>query len=99
LQNALEHGFERKQEGIIRENLEDMGNEVVIQVTDNGEGLPDNFELDKTPSLGFQIVKTLVEGDLKGQLELSNGNGLTVVVKFPKILFKGEEGWKEHVSS
>jgi two-component sensor histidine kinase len=98
LQNALEHGFEHKQEGIIRVNLEDKGNEVVIQVTDNGEGLPDDFELDQTPSLGFQIVKTLVEGDLKGQLELSNGNGLTVVVKFPKILFKGEEGWKEHVS-
>lgn len=98
LQNALEHGFEHKQEGFIQLNLEDTGDEVIIRVTDNGDGLPLDFEIDKTSSLGFQIVKTLVEGDLKGQLELSNGNGLTVVVKFPKILFKGEEGWNEHVS-
>lgn len=98
LQNALEHGFEHKQEGFIQVNLEDTGDEVIIRVTDNGDGLPVDFEIDKTSSLGFQIVRTLVEGDLKGNIEVSNGNGVTVVVKFPKILFKGEEGWNEHVS-
>lgn len=98
LQNAIEHGFEHKQEGLVRINLADEGDEVIINVTDNGDGLPPNFQLDQADSLGFHIVKILVEEDLKGQLHLENGNGLSVTVTFPKILFRGEEGWKEHVS-
>lgn len=98
LQNAIEHGFEHKQTGFVQVNLADEGDEVIINVTDNGDGLPPDFKLDQTDSLGFHIVKILVEEDLKGQLQLTNGNGLAVTVKFPKILFRGEEGWKEHVS-
>jgi two-component sensor histidine kinase len=98
LQNALEHGFEHKQEGFIRVNLADEGDQVIINVTDNGDGLPPGFSMEQADSLGFHIVKILVEEDLKGKLSLENGNGLAVTVKFPKTLFRGEEGWKEHVS-
>jgi two-component sensor histidine kinase len=98
LQNAIEHGFENKQAGFVRVNLADEGGQVIINVTDNGDGLPPNFQLDRADSLGFHIVKILVEEDLKGQLLLNNGNGLAVTITFPKILFKGEEGWKEHAS-
>jgi two-component sensor histidine kinase len=98
LQNAIEHGFENKQAGFVRVNLADEGDQVIINVTDNGDGLPPNFQLDRADSLGFHIVKILVEEDLKGQLLLNNGNGLAVTITFPKILFKGEEGWKEHAS-
>ena len=98
LQNAIEHGFKHKQEGFVRVNLADEGDQVIINVMDNGDGLPANFRLDQADSLGFHIVKILVEEDLKGQLHLENGNGLTVTVTFPKILFRGEEGWKEHAS-
>ncbi len=96
LQNAIEHGFEHKQAGFVRVNLADEGDEVIITVVDNGDGLPPGFKVEQTDSLGFHIVKILVEEDLKGQLLLNTGDGLTVTVKFPKILFRGEEGWKEH---
>ncbi|MEW5958104.1 MAG: histidine kinase N-terminal domain-containing protein [Chloroflexota bacterium] len=102
LQNAVEHGFEHKQQGFIKLNLEDTGDEVIINVIDNGEGLPANFELEQTTSLGYQIVRTLVEGDLNGQIHMANtktnGEGLAVTIQFPKSFFRGEEGWKEHVS-
>ncbi len=104
LQNAIEHGFENKQAGTIQVDLEDGGDEVMIKVTDDGEGLPEDFDLNKTKSLGLQIIKTLVEGDLKGKLQLydlkQNGHtGLAVTITFPKAGFEGEEGWKEFVSS
>jgi two-component sensor histidine kinase len=98
LQNAIEHGFEHKQNGFVRVNLVDEGDEVIITVCDNGDGLPPNFKMEQADSLGFHIVKILVEEDLKGQLLLENGNGLAVTVKFPKILFKGEEGWTDKYS-
>jgi two-component sensor histidine kinase len=102
VQNALEHGFEQRQEGFIRVNLEDNGDEVIITVVDNGAGVPDSFQMDQADSLGLQIVKILVEGDLKGQIQLNNGVddniGLDIKIIFSKNIFRGEEGWKEHVS-
>lgn len=99
LQNALEHGFEQKESGLVQVNLEDIGDEVIIRVADNGDGLPDDFDLDQPASLGWQIVKILVEGDLRGKIRLESNNGLSVIITFPKTIFRGEEGWKEHVLS
>lgn len=102
LQNALEHGFEQKKTGFIRLNLEDTGDEVIMHVVDNGDGLPLDFQLEQTTSMGLHIIKILVQDDLKGQIHFSNrgqnGEGLSVTIKFPKSIFRGEEGWKEHVS-
>lgn len=103
VQNSIEHGFEEKRAGIIRVDLEDSGDEVIITVADNGDGVPVDFNMEKTDSLGLQIVKILVEGDLKGKIELGKGldeeKGLSVKITFSKTVFGGEAGWKEHVSS
>jgi two-component sensor histidine kinase len=102
VQNAIEHGFEKKKEGIVQVNLEDNGDEVIIKVADNGDGLPGDLDLEDTDSLGLKIVKILVEGDLKGQIQLGcgldNGNGLSIKIIFSKNILRGEAGWKEHVS-
>jgi two-component sensor histidine kinase len=102
IQNAIEHGFAHKQEGLIRLNLEDSGDQVIIMVSDNGDGVPDNFKIEQSESLGLQIVKILVEGDLKGQLlsdkGTTEGTGLSIKIVFPKTSFKGEAGWNEHAS-
>lgn len=101
LQNSVEHGFESKQTGMIAINLEDSGDEVIITVSDNGDGVPDDFDFGQSNSLGLQIIKILAENDLKGSIALDKGiggDGLTVKIEFPKSIFEGEEGWKEHVS-
>jgi two-component sensor histidine kinase len=98
VQNAIEHGFERKQTGLIQVNLADEGDEVIIKVMDNGDGLPADFDVDQADSLGLHIVKILVEEDLKGQICFQNGNGLAVTITFPKNSLRGEEGWKEYAS-
>jgi two-component sensor histidine kinase len=93
IQNAIEHGIAHEKVGLIQINLEDSGDEAMISVTDNGSGLPGDFQMDQTKSLGLQIVKTLVENDLKGQLLLNNNvnndQGLSVNIKFPKTTFGG----------
>ncbi len=98
LQNGLEHGFIRTKKGQIEVNLQDGGDEVIITVSDNGDGLTEDFETTQSHSLGLQIVKILVEGDLRGKIQLNSGTGLSIKISFPKILFEGEKGWKEHVS-
>jgi two-component sensor histidine kinase/predicted DNA-binding protein len=85
LQNALEHGYERQEGGTVTVNLEDDGELVTIAVDDDGVGLPEDFDLASTGSLGLQIVRTLAEGDLKGKFELhGRDKGVSAVVTFPK---------------
>ena len=95
LQNAVEHGYERKPGGTISVNLQDDGDRVAIAVVDDGQGLPEDFSLEQADSLGLQIVQTLVQDDLKGQFELREGGGVSAIVTFPKQTLGGEEAWSE----
>jgi two-component sensor histidine kinase len=95
LQNAVEHGYERKPGGTISVNLRDDGDSVVIAVVDDGQGLPDDFSLEQADSLGLQIVQTLVRDDLKGRFELREEDGVSAIVTFPKQTLGGEGTWSE----
>ena len=84
LQNAVEHGYEGRSAGLIKVRLEDHGDEIEIIVADDGNGLPDDFSLEQTTSLGLRIVKTLVQDDLQGGLAIEEDSGVQVTVRFPK---------------
>jgi signal transduction protein with GAF and PtsI domain len=84
LQNALEHAFVGRERGTVRISLGRGPQEVVVEVTDDGVGLP----ADRPPSLGLEIVEALVHDDLHGELEFLRGSpplgGTHVVVRFPQ---------------
>jgi two-component sensor histidine kinase len=85
LQNALEHGYNRQEGGTVTVRLQDDGRKVTIAVDDDGVGLPEEFDLSQTSSLGLQIVRALAEGDLKGEFTLhSRDKGVSALVTFPK---------------
>ncbi len=86
LQNAVEHGFSGRDGGSIDIRLSENEDCMVIEIADDGVGLPHDFDLASTASLGLQIVQTLVRDDLRGQLELCNGQGVTARISFPKEL-------------
>jgi two-component system, sensor histidine kinase PdtaS len=54
-------------------------------VADNGVGLPADFDLDSTASLGLQIVRTLVVAELGGRLDITRqaAGGTKVIVDLP----------------
>jgi two-component sensor histidine kinase len=96
LQNAVEHGFEEQSLGHVRLTLQDEGDQVVVRIRDDGSGLPDDFSIDTSPNLGLQIVRTLVKEDLKGTIEMRNGDGAEAIITFPKAIYGGEEDWIAH---
>jgi two-component system, sensor histidine kinase PdtaS len=86
IQNAMEHGFEVVKQGAIRLSLVDDGDHVHLEVWDDGDELPADFDLASTPSLGLQIVRTLVQDDLHGELTLTNRDGgVSATISFPKL--------------
>jgi two-component sensor histidine kinase len=89
LQNAVEHGFERRNQGTISVDLTDDGEWVGIEIYDDGAGLPDQFDLGEDSGLGLRIVKSLVEGDLKGKFRIVGEQGVRAVMTFPKTSLGG----------
>lgn len=55
---------------------------LVLEVRDNGQGFPDDFDLDQVRTLGLRLVKSLV-GQLHGSLEYSNQHGASFRIWFP----------------
>jgi two-component sensor histidine kinase len=77
LQNAVEHGFadlDRSGSVTVRAGRDTDGG-VALSVLDDGRGLPAGFALDGSDRLGLQIVRTLVESELGGRLDIGPAAG------------------------
>ena len=92
LQNALQHGFgtpgPRSGDaagGIIEVLAARAPEQLTVTVSDSGAGLPPDFDLENTASLGLQIVRTLVVAELGGRLSITPrpGGGTVAVVDLP----------------
>jgi two-component sensor histidine kinase len=73
--NSIEHGFVGKREGVIGVDISREKENYHIKIWDTGIGLPTDFDLDNTNSLGLQIIRTLIENDLEGQFRLFSQEG------------------------
>jgi len=85
LQNAVEHGYPGEEAGVICVAPERIAGRLRVTVDDDGIGLPDGFDPEMSPNLGLSIVRTLVESELGGLLELRAGPaaGARAVVDVP----------------
>jgi two-component system, sensor histidine kinase PdtaS len=88
LHNAIQHGLTRPgapATGTLEVTPDRSPDRLAITVSDNGMGFPDGFDLESTTSLGLQIVRTLVVGELGGTLAITprRGGGSSVLIDFP----------------
>jgi PAS domain S-box-containing protein len=89
--NALRHAFPAEEtagQGEIRVELRRLDGQLCLVVSDNGVGLPPDFDFYGTESLGLQLVNILVD-QLDGTLEVEGGTspagkraGTTVKIAF-----------------
>jgi two-component sensor histidine kinase len=64
------------------------GSELTVAVRDDGQGLPEGFDIERTTSLGLSIVRDLVVSQLEGRIEMaavppSEGGGTKAVISVP----------------
>jgi two-component sensor histidine kinase len=100
LQNAVEHAFDPEPAGgpdgsagdspvgHVDVSLSHTGSELVVAVRDDGRGLPEGFDIEKTTSLGLSIVRDLVASQLEGRISMgevpaAEGGGTRVVISVP----------------
>ena len=69
--NALKHAYSDGVPGHIKVILKHNDNGIIeLRFSDNGRGLPDNFQIETTSSLGMKIIASTVR-QLGGNLEMN----------------------------
>lgn len=81
LTNSYKYAFENLQEGIIEITINETKNNYLLNLKDNGKGLPPTFNLNKTTTFGIRIMK-LLSKQLNGTFELKSENGVQLTIKF-----------------
>lgn len=79
--NAVEHGLSDRS-GVVAVNAERKQKQLLITVSDNGKGLTDGKV---GTGLGTQIIRTLIEGELRGSIHWSSPSegGARVAISLP----------------
>ena len=89
LSNALKYAFTNipadnlSEHKIVIKLKKHKNDEHILSVSDNGAGLPDNFNIEETESLGLKLVTNLTQ-QIEGKLEVHPKNDTEF-----KITFKG----------
>jgi two-component sensor histidine kinase len=83
INNSLKHAFPGGRHGKVEVELRRVTeSEVRLSVADDGVGLPFDFDVRTSKSLGMQLVSALVE-QLDGKLEIGRREGASFGVTFP----------------
>ncbi len=83
LVNAYKHAFIEQDKGKILVELLENQDKVVLTVRDDGIGFPDNFEINKSKSLGMTLIATLSK-QLNAELDIYNDHGAVISICFKK---------------
>ena len=83
LSNSLKHAFHRSAKGLIKIKLSrnDQG-EINLEYSDNGTGVPQDFNFRSQKTLGLQTIITITEHQLQGKIEFTPENGLACLIRF-----------------
>jgi two-component sensor histidine kinase len=79
-QNAVEHAYPEgldlgDEEANVAVKIVRRSDVLEVEVSDDGAGLPEGFELDSSTGLGLSIVRTLVATELGGEITVTRGGG------------------------
>jgi PAS domain S-box-containing protein len=81
--NSFRHGFPDQRIGHIAVVVtQPEPSRLVLEVRDNGVGIPASIDLERAASFGLQIARSLAQ-QLEGTLAIERGHGTTVRVVFP----------------
>jgi PAS domain S-box-containing protein len=81
--NAYKYAFVSKGEGKIIVSIRIEKEHLVFSVADNGEGLPENFDILELSSLGMTLIKTLAEQlEAKFDWDTQRGKGTDFRIRF-----------------
>ena len=89
ISNALKYAFPNSRKGQIKITIRktNQGDTEII-FSDNGCGVPENFDFRNASTLGLRLIFTVAEHQLQGDIEFINDNGLQCQIKYKDIIYE-----------
>lgn len=81
--NAFKYAFKDKTDGRIVISINEQKDMYSLELSDNGVGLPKDFDLENMDTFGMDIIKLLTK-QLKGTFMIDSDDGLAMYITFPK---------------
>ena len=83
LTNAFKHAFSATHSGLIEVSFHCSDDRCILEVSDNGVGLPASLEPETAASMGLQLLDLLVR-QLEGELRIERQPGTRFTISFPR---------------
>jgi len=81
--NSIKYAFEGREIGNIHIELKETETNLVIKISDDGIGIPEDIDINNPDTLGLSLVEMLTV-QLQGTLKLDRKNGTSFTLKIPK---------------
>ena len=82
LTNSMKHAFVGRACGKVAVTFHVSEGRGVLEVQDDGKGMPDSIDFEKAPSLGLKLIQLLAK-QIGGTVRVMRRDGTTVIVEFP----------------
>lgn len=87
--NSFKYAFNNKDSCEIRISMtKSKDNTIFLTIADNGIGLAEGFDAQRSNTLGIPTLYSIVEMQLRGKIYYENKDGLSYSVSFKDILYK-----------
>jgi two-component sensor histidine kinase len=82
--NAVKHGFAGRGRGTISIRARQEHGEASIEIWNDGEAIPKDFDPSGSHGLGMRIIQRLVSADLHGSFHIGPSDGGSIaILRFP----------------
>ena len=79
--NAMKYAFTGKDNGVIKISASLKDNIAAVIFEDNGSGIPESVDFDRSTEFGLQLIKLLTK-ELKGTIRLERQQGTRFILEF-----------------
>jgi PAS domain S-box-containing protein len=87
--NSFKYAFPENENGEIFISLDKKADdEIELVYSDNGIGIPGNFDILNQKTLGIQTITNIIRHQMQGEIGYSSENGLRYHIKFKDNLYK-----------
>jgi PAS domain S-box-containing protein len=85
ISNCLKHGLPKNRPGTIHISARNIQGAVRLVIRDNGNGLPENFEVARKSSMGLKLVESLAR-QLGGEIKFLSNDGCEVQANLVRLV-------------
>jgi two-component sensor histidine kinase len=88
ISNSLKYAFPGDMKGEIRIHLAKVDKDIIeLKISDNGIGIPPEYDVMDNSTLGLQIFWNIAEGQLQGEVDFQTLNGVSCSIRFRDALY------------